>query len=163
MGRPQQQYSEEQRQEVKVAYKVSKDIKEQKRLLCLKLRIERGYPSEEIAAITEYSESRVRRIISDYNREGLTGVLRGSFGGNRRNLSYTEEKAFLSPFLAAAEKGQLLIVLDIHKAYELVLGRSVPNSTIYRLLARHNWRKVMPRPRHPKANPEEQEAYKKNS
>jgi len=129
----------------------------------LKLRIERGYPSEEIASITEYSESRVRRIISDYNREGLPGVLRGSFGGNRRNLSYAEEVAFLSPFLSAAEKGQLLIVSDIHKAYELLLGRCVPNSTIYRLLDRHNWRKVMPRSRHPKANPEEQEAYKKNS
>jgi transposase len=163
MGRPQENYSAEQRQEVKKAYRSSNDVKEQRRLLCLKLRIERGYPSGEIASITEYSESRVRRIISDYNREGLTGVLRGTYGGNHRNLSYAEEQVFLSPFLAAAEKGQLLIVSDIHRAYEELLGRSVPNSTIYRLLARHNWRKVMPRPRHPKANPEEQEAYKKNS
>jgi transposase len=162
MGRPQQDYSEEQRQEVRKAYRISKDAREQKRLLCLKLRIERSYPSVEIAAITEYSESRVRRIISNYNREGLSGLLRGSFGGNRRNLSHEAEEALLAPFMAMAEKGQILIVSDIHRAYESTLGRSVPNSTIYRMLNRHNWRKVMPRPRHPKAKPEEQEAYKKN-
>jgi hypothetical protein len=34
-------------------------------------------------------------------------------------------------------------------------------STIYRLLDRHGWRKLVPRPRHPKANPEEQAIFKK--
>jgi len=53
-------------------------------------------------------------------------------------------------------------VLRIHKAYEEALGRCVPPSTVYRMLDRHKWRKVMPRPKHPKSKPEEQEAYKKN-
>ena len=105
----------------------------------------------------------VKKVISDYKREGLEGVFRGSFGGNRRNLSYEAEAALLAPFLAMAEKGQILVVADIQRAYEEILGREVPNSTIYRMLDRHSWRKVMPRPRHPKANPEEQEAYKKNN
>jgi transposase len=34
-------------------------------------------------------------------------------------------------------------------------------STIYRLLERHGWRKVMPRPRHPKADVAAQAAFKK--
>jgi hypothetical protein len=37
----------------------------------------------------------------------------------------------------------------------------VHNSTIYRLLDRHGWRKLVPRPRHPKANEREQAIFKK--
>ena len=163
MARPQQSYSEAQKSEVRKAYRSSKDTREQTRLLCLRLRMERAYSSRQIADIVDCSEGLVKKVIGDYGREGLAGILRGSFGGNRRNLSYAEEEKLLVPFLAKAEKGQMLIVSDIHRAYESVLGREVPNSTIYRMLDRHNWRKVMPRPRHPKANPGEQEAYKKNS
>ena len=36
-------------------------------------------------------------------------------------------------------------------------------STIYRLLDRHGWRKLVPRPVHPKADLEEQAAFKKTS
>ena len=162
MGRPQQSYRVEQRAEVKRAYKASKDTREQTRLLCLRLRMEKSYPSKQIAEIVDCSEGMVKKVISDYGREGLSSILRGRFGGNHRNLSYAEEKALLEPFLREAEKGQILIVSDIHKAYEGAIGHTVPPSTVYRMLDRHNWRKVMPRPRHPKANPEEQETYKKN-
>jgi len=163
MGRPQQAYSVEQRAEVKKAYKASKNTREQTRLLCLRLRIEKSYPSRQIAEIVDCSEGLVKKVISDYGREGLSSIMRGTFGGNHRNLSYAEEEALLEPFLREAKKGQILIVTDIHRAYEAAVGRTVPLSTVYRMLDRHNWRKVMPRPRHPKANPEEQEAYKKNS
>ena len=162
MGRPQQKYSKEQKEEVRRAYRASKDTREQTRLLCLRLRIEKGYTAEKISEIGICSEGLVKKVIGDYSREGLQGILRGRFGGNRRNLSNAEEEALLSPFLSQAEKGKILIVSDIQKAYETKLGRSVPSSTVYRMLNRHNWRKVMPRPRHPKVDPEEQEAYKKN-
>lgn len=163
MGMRQQQYTAEQLQEVRRAYRASKDTREQTRLLCLRLRVERAYPTKQIADIADCSEGLVKKVIGDYKREGLSGVLRGEFGGNRRNLSHEAEAELLAPFMAMAEKGQILVVADIQRAYEAVLGREVPNSTIYRILERHNWRKVMPRPRHPKANPEAQEAYKKNN
>ena len=163
MGRPQQKYSEEQRKEVRAAYRSSKDTREQTRLLCLRLRIERAYPSKQIADIADCSECLVKNVISDYGREGLDSILRGTFGGNHRNLSFAEEETLLAPFLKEAEKGHILIVANIQKAYEDAVGHEVPPSTVYRMLDRHDWRKVMPRSRHPKANPEEQEAYKKNS
>ena len=163
MGRPQQRYSEADRKGVRKAYRESKDTREQTRLLCLGLRIERAYTAKEIAGIADCSEGLVKKVVGDYSREGLEGILCGKFGGNRRNLSQEAEDALLAPFLAMAEKGRILIVSDIHKAYEITVGHTVPPSTVYRMLDRHNWRKVMPRPRHPKANPEEQEAYKKNS
>ena len=162
IARPQKTYSDEQQKEVKRAYRTSKDTRERTRLLCLRLRIERSYPSEKIADIADCSDGLVKKVISDYGRKGLKGILRGTFGGNRRNLSVSEEEKLLEPFLKQAESGQILIVADIRKAYEETLGRAVPPSTVYRMLDRHNWRKVMPRPKHPKSKPEEQEAYKKN-
>ncbi|HEY6406604.1 MAG TPA: winged helix-turn-helix domain-containing protein, partial [Ktedonobacteraceae bacterium] len=41
------------------------------------------------------------------------------------------------------------------------VGHEVAESTIYRLLGRHGWRKLMPRPTHPKASKEAQEQFKK--
>jgi transposase len=156
-------YQNIQKQEIKQAFKTSTDAKEQKRLLCLKLRVEQGFNAKQIAEIIECSEIQVRTIISKYKKNGLSSILRGHQGGNHRNLSFFEEEVLLAPFLNKAEKGQILIVPEIHKAYEAAFGRSVPPSTIYRMLERHNWRKVMSRPRHPKADPDAQEAYKKNS
>jgi hypothetical protein len=42
------------------------------------------------------------------------------------------------------------------------LGRSIPLSTTYRLLARHGWRKIQPDTKHPKSDPAVQEEFKKN-
>jgi hypothetical protein len=58
---------------------------------------------------------------------------------------------------------QIATCAEIHAAYEARIDGSVDESTIYRLLARHVWRKVIPRPKHPKAEKEKQEAFKKTS
>jgi transposase len=89
---------------------------------------------------------------------------RRNWGGRRRqNLTFEKEQAFLVPFLATAQGGGVLVVSDIHRAYEAALGKRVPPSTIYRLLARHGWRKIAPARRHPKSDPAAQQAWKKNS
>jgi len=69
----------------------------------------------------------------------------------------------LGPFLDEAKKGGILIVSPIKSAYEQTVGREVPDSTVYRMLARHGWRKLAPDKRHPKTDPLAQEAFKKNS
>ena len=43
------------------------------------------------------------------------------------------------------------------------MGKEVDKTTIYRLLKRQEWGKRMPRPSHPEADPEAQEAFKKLS
>ena len=55
----------------------------------------------------------------------------------------------------------MLIVSSIHRDYEQEIGHKVPPSTIYRMLERHGWRKIVPRPSHPKADPESQASFKK--
>ncbi len=55
----------------------------------------------------------------------------------------------------------MLTVADIQQAYWERTGQAVARSTVYRLLERHGWRKVVPRPRHPKADIAAQATFKK--
>ena len=99
-------------------------------------------------------------------REQVDGTVKqkGKWGGRRRQLmSFVEEHAFLQPWIDQSEQGGVLIVPPIHKALEGHLGRKVHLSTVYRLLARHGWRKVEPDTCHPKRDEEAQEAFKKTS
>jgi hypothetical protein len=41
------------------------------------------------------------------------------------------------------------------------IGHETSNSTVYNVLGRHGWRKLMPRPFHPKRDVEAQNAFKK--
>jgi transposase len=89
---------------------------------------------------------------------------KGKWGGRRRQLlSPEEEKAFLEPWVQKAEQGGVLVVPPIHDALEKRLGHKVAESTVYRMLARHGWRKVAPDTCHPQRDPEAQEEFKKNS
>ena len=60
-------------------------------------------------------------------------------------------------------KGKQQLFREIQQAYQDQLGKQVAPSTVYRLLDRHGWRKVVPRPRHPKANVAAQAAFKKTA
>lgn len=84
--------------------------------------------------------------------------------GGRRNawMSLEEEAEFLKPWLAQAASGQILVVAPIRAALAQRLGQPVKASVVYRLLARHGWRKVAPDTRHPKSDPVVQEDWKKN-
>lgn len=84
------------------------------------------------------------------------------WGGRRRALmKVEEEEAFLAGWKPKAEQGQLVVVTPLQVALEEKLGRRVKRSVLYRLLDRHDWRKVAPDTRHPKAQPTVQEEWKK--
>jgi transposase len=118
--------------------------------------------AQEIALHTGVSVTTVHRVISTYNRLGAAAVETPGKGGRRHEyLRLQEEQAFLAPFFAQAERGEIATVAQIQAAYEGKVGHAVDDSTIYRLLARHGWRKLMPRPRHPKADPQGQAHFKK--
>jgi transposase len=67
----------------------------------------------------------------------------------------------LPPYLRKQISGKIATVGQIQRAYEATVGHEVDESTSYRLLNRHGWRKLLPRPRHPQADPQEQEQFKK--
>lgn len=95
-------------------------------------------------------------IVGDGQRQ-----LRG--GRRRENMNAEQERAFLAPFLQAAERGSILVVGQLKGELEARLGRSVALSSVYNLLHRHGWRKLAPDKRHPQSDPEAQQAWKKNS
>lgn len=77
-------------------------------------------------------------------------------------MTREEEAALLEPFLEKAQKGEIVEVSAIKAAYEEKVGHTIGGSQIYRVLHRNNWRKVMPRSKHPKkAGDEAIEASKK--
>ena len=83
--------------------------------------------------------------------------------GDRRHCAMTidEEREFLAQWIDEATIGGVLTVPPIHAALVKRLGRDIPMSTTYRLLARHNWRKVQPDTKHPKSDPALQDEFKK--
>jgi hypothetical protein len=89
---------------------------------------------------------------------------KNSWGGRRHcTMTIEEEREFLAQWIAKATVGGVLTVPPIHSALVERLGRDIPMSTTYRLLARHNWRKVQPDTKHPKSDPALQDEFKKNS
>ena len=72
----------------------------------------------------------------------------------------SEEKNFLRQFIDSAHKGLITTITQIKRTYESQIGQTVHRSSIYRLLERHGWGKVMPRSHHPQTNFEEQQEFK---
>src|SRR2546428_9253054 len=73
------------------------------------------------------------------------------------------EKALLARFAKAAGAGEMLNIHDLKAAYEKAIGHATSDSTVYNLLHRHGWRKLMPRPFHPKRDLAAQNAFKKTA
>ena len=163
-GRPILNYSEEDKIEIKKAYKKSHNLKERNRLLCVKLRVVQGMTSLQISKIVDFSIGTIDQIISIYNRKSIKEIKAKKQTGHNRNMSPEEEKLFLEPFREKAIAGEILEVSNIISAYSIALNnKKVSKSTVYDMLHRNGWRKVMPRSVHPnKASDEEIVAYKKN-
>ena len=109
------------------------------------------------ASVGRY-QAKVRTRLTDPAR------LDAPWGGRRREaMSLQEEVEFLEPWAELASDGGMLIIGPLRAALAQRLGRPVTHSVVYRLLARHDWRKVAPDTRHPKSDPSVQEVWKKNS
>ena len=137
---------------------------EYQRIQCVLIRATLGSSAAQIAQLLGWSTPTVHVIHSRWAKEGdAIFDLRGRGGRRNQHLSPEHEQRLLAPFVARADAGGMLTVQEILQAYERELGTPVAPSTVYRLLDRHGWRKVVPRPRHPKADIAAQAAFKKTS
>jgi transposase len=134
------------------------------RVLCVWLRLALGLTAVQIALAIGWRAGTVKKVHSIFLRQG-EAALTGPGRGGRRNAYLTpeEEERFLSRYVEKASRGGMLVVSELKAAYEARIGRKVPKSTVYRMLARHGWRKLSPRPRHPEGDRAAQEAFKKTS
>lgn len=137
---------------------------EYQRIQCVLIRATLGSSAAEIAQLLGWSTATVHVLHSRFAKEGdAIFDLRGRGGRRHQHLSEDQEQDLLAPFVERAQAGGMLTVAEIQRAYQAQVGKTVAPSTIYRLLDRHGWRKVVPRLRHPKADVTAQAAFKKTS
>jgi transposase len=119
-------------------------------------------PASEIAKHTATSLRTVHQVIADYNRMGESAIHPRAKQGKNPSayLSFEQEATFLESFNESAKNGHLSTIQAIQTDFETIVGTSVAPSTIYRLLERHGWRKLAPRPYHPEGDKAAQEAFK---
>src|SRR5712691_5964417 len=123
-----------------------------------------GYVRSGCAAAMGVSLSTVNRAHMAYDHDGIKALKPKPNGGRKReNMTVAEEKALLARFAKAAGAGEMLNIHDLKRAYEQAIGHETSNSTVYNLLDRHRWRKLMPRPFHPKRDVEAQKVFKKTA
>ena len=145
------------------ALKRESNAKMRQRIQMVLLR-ESGMTQPEIANATGVSLSTVNRAHMAYDREGIKALKPKPIGGRQReNMTLSEEKALLARFGRAAGAGEMLNIHDLKAAYEEAIGHPTSDSTVYNVLNRHDWRKLMPRPFHPDRDLEAQNNYKKRA
>jgi transposase len=137
---------------------------EQRQRIQMVLLRESGMTQPAIAEAIGVSLSTVNRAHMAYDLGGINDLKPKPIGGRKReNMTLAEERALLDRFAKAAGAGEMLNIHDLKAVYEKVIGHETSNSTVYNLLARHGWRKLMPRPFHPKRNIAAQNAFKKTA
>jgi len=125
-----------------------------------------GKKAEEYASYLGTNEHKVYRIVQRYNKLGKDFDKSLNWGGRRESTSLlplAEESALLQAIESKAKEGKVLVAKDIKRVVEKKVGKQVSDDYLWDLLKRHNWKKKMPRPYHPKKNKELQEEFKKNS
>jgi transposase len=138
----------------------SKD--EFRRYQSLYLRVAEKMPTTLISKITGLSQSHIQSIHSSARTKGLASLASKPKGGRRRShLSTEEEIALLSEIEKKAIKGGVVEIGKVHKLFEEKAGGKVAKNTAYRLLHRYGWRKITPRPYHPKQKDDAIETFKK--
>jgi len=136
---------------------------EYQRIQCVWLRAALGLRATQIAIALGWQVGSVWQVHSDYLRQGETALRSKPSGGRHgQNLTVEQEKELLLPFLQQAEAGGVLVVAPVQAAYEAAVGRPVHHSVVYRALHRQGWRKIVPRPCHPKGDEAVREAFKKS-
>ena len=153
--------SEQEYERIKEAAKKNKNKRVDKKLQVLIMRHE-NKGNEEISARTGYKVRYITTLMGQYKKQGLEEFIRIKQTSHNRNMSVEQEAKVLAKFEEEADAGHELTVNEIRQGLESELGKETSVAYAYRVLKRHGWRKVMPRPKHPKAaDKEEQDSSKK--
>ena len=153
--------TEEEYRQIKEIEAAEKNKKRSRKYKVIIYRYEKK-KNREIAEKLDLSEYRVSQIVREFKEQGIEKFIEEKQKGNHRNMSVDEENNILEGFEERSKDGELVTVQEIKEQFDKKLGRDTGRGYIYMLLERHGWRKVKPRPRHPKkASDEEIDASKK--
>lgn len=122
--------------------------------------------AEEYASFLGFTTSKIYKVVELYNKEGAGFTENIKWGGRRSatsHMSFEDEEKMMNDLKAQANDGKVIVAKHIRKVVEAKVGKTVSDDYIWDLFKRHNWKKKMPRPEHPKKNKSAQEEFKKNS
>ncbi|MCL2344445.1 MAG: winged helix-turn-helix domain-containing protein [Desulfobulbus sp.] len=115
------------------------------------LPLEMGLSLEQTAKIIGLSKGRTSSIRTQFAQicAGLRPAPRSKrMLRNRAKANLEREKQVLDEVLATAAMGGTVVVSRIKPEVETRLGKPMALSTLYRMLARHGWRKTRPDTQH---------------
>jgi transposase len=149
----------EKAKELLVNAKTAKEVRQAQAVI---LPLEFKMSLEQTSAITGVSKNWVNQLRNEFiHSSGIVQSNKSHGGRRRQNMSPADEALFLAPFIEKARVGGIMVVSEIKDALQAKLGRTVALASVYNLLHRNDWRKLVPDKRHPKSDPEAQEAFKK--
>lgn len=121
-----------------------------------------GHTAPQIARALDASRRSVQEWVRRYNQRGLEGLV-DRRGGNRRHLTPEQEQEIIAYVdrLAADPREGVRRGQDLRRWIEKQFQVLYSLNGIYELLHRLGYSCLMPRPRHAKADPAAQEAFKK--
>ncbi len=96
--------------------------------------------------------------------EGVMGPPQAKTALRNHALADLEREAsILDKVLADAQKGGIVVIPQLKPLIEEKVGKPMALSTVYRMLARHGWRKLAPDTYHPQGDAERREVWKKTA
>ena len=101
------QFSEEEIKAIEQKRKENKDKRAEARLKALELRAKAHEATAGIHA------AYVTQRVTTYQKNGLKAIAGNHYSGNHRNMSVEREADILAPFMARAEKGELVEISEI--------------------------------------------------
>lgn len=121
-----------------------------------------GTDIQKIPAIVQVSLVTVYKTIHRFNEGGVEAMKTKKRGGRKwGKVTLEKEKEILDELVSDSAKGLIVTAKTIKAKVEQILQKPASICYAYDMMERHGWRKVTPRPTHPKANKEKQEEFKK--
>lgn len=162
--KPRQELPEGTQELLEKLLKESRTAIETKRIQCVLFRVRENYDNITIAKLVWYSEASIKNIHSKFIRLWEKSLIeKKKWWRYHAHMTKKEEDEILSSCNKKGECWGILEVSLIKTAYEAKLGHRVHETIIYRMLHAHWWRKIAPRPQHPKHDKKAAEDFKKNS
>lgn len=156
---------EEQREWARGLLATAKTAEDLRQAQAILLPLELGLSLEQTAQAIGRSVSATCKLRNRRRREAAGELMPKKRKRELRNRAITSlerESAILDTVLAGSEQGGVIVIPALKPAFEKALGKPVALSTLYRILARHNFRKLAPDTAHPKGDPLKREEWKKN-
>lgn len=157
---------EEHLESARTAVRAARTADELRSAQAVLLPLELGLSLEQTAVAIGRSKGKTCTLRTNYCKRAagtMTAPVAKRDLRNRANRTLEEEQRLLQEVFDSASVGGVLVVPPFADTVRRKMGVPLSLSAIYRMLARHGWRKIAPDTTHPQGDPLAREDWKKNS